>query len=116
MSNTAGTIGEYSFDGDGKRVKKLVPSTGETTYFVYDAGSKLIAEYSTIFEPAPTAKISYLTDDHLGSPRITTDMDGSPSSRRDFLPFGAELTNSLTPSRTSTNGYARDNVRQKFTG
>ena len=41
-NTVTGTIGEYSFDGDGKRVKKYVPSTGETATFVYDAAGKLV--------------------------------------------------------------------------
>ena len=45
-NTVTGTIGEYSYDGDGKRVKKVVPG-GETTIFVYDAAGKQIAEYST---------------------------------------------------------------------
>ncbi len=36
VSDPNGTIGQYFYDGDGKRVKKHVPSTGETTTFVYD--------------------------------------------------------------------------------
>ncbi|MEZ5306395.1 MAG: RHS repeat-associated core domain-containing protein [Pyrinomonadaceae bacterium] len=116
VSNTAGTIGEYSFDGDGKRVKKRVPATGETTHFIHDAGGKLIAEYSTIVEPTSTAKANYLTNDTLGSPRILTDRDGNVGSRRDFLPYGAEITNTVNTNRTSTNGYAGDQVKQKFTG
>lgn len=36
------TVGEYFYDGDGKRVKKIVPSTGETIVFVYDATGKTI--------------------------------------------------------------------------
>ena len=35
------TIGEYLYDGDGKRIKKVVPN-GETTVFVYDAAGKLV--------------------------------------------------------------------------
>lgn len=55
MKNSSSTtIGEYSCDGDGKRVKKHVPATGETTVFVYDASNKLVAEYSTIVEPTAT--------------------------------------------------------------
>ncbi|MEZ5421917.1 MAG: hypothetical protein R2682_02325 [Pyrinomonadaceae bacterium] len=27
-SNASGTLGQYAYDGDGKRVKKVVPSTG----------------------------------------------------------------------------------------
>jgi len=99
-------VGEYVYDGDGKRVKKVVPN-GETTIFVYNANSNLVAEYSTIVEPQATAKISYLTNDHLGSPRITTDALGQIISRRDFKPFGEEI------SRT---GYGADVVRKKFTG
>ncbi len=85
---------------------------GETTIFVYDAGGKSIAEYSTIVASATEAKISYLTNDHLGSPRITTDATGQVISRRDFHPFGEEI---FTAQRTQALGYTADSVRQKFT-
>jgi RHS repeat-associated protein len=110
--NPASTIGEYFYDGDGKRVKKFVPSTGETTIFVYDASGKMLAEYSTIVEPPSMAKVSYLTSDHLGSPRILTDASGNVISRRDFHPFGEEI---ITAQRTQGLGYTADSVRQKFT-
>ena len=106
-----GTLGEYFYDGDGKRVKKVVPSTGETTVFIYDASGKLAAEYSTIVE-TQKPKVSYLTTDHLGSPRIITDENGQVISRRDFQPFGEEIT---TSQRTPGLGYTDDTVRQKFT-
>jgi RHS repeat-associated protein len=106
-------IGQYYYDGDGKRVKKFVPATGETTIFVYDASGKMLAEYSTIVEPQSTAKVSYLTTDHLGSPRILTEASGNVISRRDFHPFGEEI---ITAQRTQGSGYAADSVRQKFTG
>lgn len=98
-------IGEYFYDGDGKRVKKYVPSTGETTIFVYDAPGKMVAEYS--IEVATTlAKVSYLTSGHLGSPRINTDKYGDVISRHDHHPLGEEI------ARTS---YGTDEVRKKFT-
>ena len=106
VSNAQGIVGQYFYDGDGKRVKKVVPGTGETTIFVYDATGKLVAEYSTIVEPASTAQISYLTNDHLGTPRITTDAIGQTISRRDFMPFGEEITRPT---------YGTDSLRQKFT-
>ncbi|MFH4410559.1 hypothetical protein WAJ69_21275, partial [Acinetobacter baumannii] len=84
----SGTVGQYFYNGDGQRVKKVVPSTGETTIFVYDAASKLVAEYSTIVAASQDAKVAYLTNDHLGSPRINTDALGQVVSRRDFRPFG----------------------------
>lgn len=101
-------LGEYSYDGDGKRVKKVATISGvqETTIFVYDASGKMVAEYSTNPASVANAKVSYLTSDHLGSPRITTDAGGGVTSRRDFMPFGEEILRA---------GYGADTVRQKFT-
>ena len=110
-SNSSGTLGEYFYDGDGKRVKKHVPATGELTIFVYDAGGKLIVEYST--EIPETPKVSYTTSDHLGSPRIITDENGMIVSRRDYMPFGEEI---FSAGRTTALGYTADTIRQKFTG
>ena len=107
-------IGQYFYDGEGKRVKKVTAT--ETTVFVYSSG-KLVAEYSTQLAPNPS--INFTTTDHLGSPRIITDAIGQVKSRRDFLPFGEEL-NAGIGSRTGENGLkyapASDPVRQKFTG
>lgn len=104
----------YYYDGDGRRVKKVVGN--ETTIFVYDASGQLAAEYSTTVAPAQQAKVSYLTVDHLGSPRIITDQYGRVSSRKDFSAFGDEL---VTPQRVggvNGNGYDPPNVRQDYTG
>ncbi|HMO81068.1 MAG TPA: hypothetical protein PKD24_09775 [Pyrinomonadaceae bacterium] len=79
-------IGQYRYDGDGKRIKKIVPATGETTIFVYNASGQLVAEYSTEISQDP--KVSYTTADHLGSPRMLTDENGATISRRDLYPFG----------------------------
>jgi len=108
------TIGQYTYDGDGKRVKKYVPSTGETTVFVYDASGKLVAEYSTIVASSTDAKVSYLTSDHLGSPRINTDRNGAIIARHDYMPFGEEIAG--TGGRTTGVGYGDDTIRKQFTG
>jgi RHS repeat-associated protein len=99
-------VGQYAYDGDGKRVKKVVPATQETTIFVYDASGKMVAEYSTAIASQQDAKVSYLTSDHLGSPRINTDANGQVIARHDYQPFGEEI------QRTS---YGADSTRQKFT-
>ena len=104
-------IGQYRYNGDGKRIKKIVPATDEVTVFVYNASGQLVAEYSTEISQAP--KVSYTTADHLGSPRILTDENGATISRRDFHPFGEEV---FTSQRTHGLGYQPDDVRQKFTG
>jgi RHS repeat-associated protein len=100
------TIGEYFYDGDGKRIKKIAPLTNETTIFVYDAGGKTVAEYSTITANQSEAKINYTTNDHLGSPRINTDAVGKVIARHDTMPFGEEI------QRAS---YGSDNLRNRFT-
>ena len=107
-------IGTYQYDGTGARVKKITAS--ETTIFVYNAGGKLLAEYSTQTASNPT--ISYLTQDNLGSPRVITDNGGNVSSRRDFLPFGEELNANNATKRLETQKYTygEDNVRKRFTG
>jgi len=106
------TIGDYWYDGDGRRVKKHVPSTGEVTVFVYDAGGKMVGEYSTIVE-TQSPKVSYTTADHLGSPRINTDANGSVTARHDYHPFGEEI---YTSQRTQALGYTADTIRKQFTG
>jgi len=115
-NSSSQTIGQYFYDGDGKRVKKFVPGTGETTVFVYDVSGKLVAEYSTVVEPPATAKVSYLTNDHLGSPRINTNASGTVIARHDYMPFGEEIFSYLTPQRTSATGYTADTIRKQFTG
>jgi len=113
-SNGSGTLGQYSYDGDGKRVRKYVPSTGELTIFVYDASGKSIAEYSTIVASVNDAKVNYLTADHLGSPRINTDQNGNIIARHDYMPFGEEIDG--TGGRTTGLNYGDDTVRKQFTG
>jgi RHS repeat-associated protein len=111
----ANVIGRYFYDGSGARVKKVTAT--ETTVVVYDAGGALAAEYSTETPPAePTT--SYLTTDHLGSPRIITDSSGQVISRRDFMPFGEELGAGVG-ARTESLRYSTlgsDHIRKRFTG
>ena len=101
-NNPTSTVGEYFYDGDGKRVKKVAGN--ETTIFVYNAGGQLVAEYAT--QTSATPQVSYLTQDHLGSPRINTDQNGQVTARHDYQPFGEEIARA---------GYGADSVKQKFT-
>ena len=84
-----------------------------TTVFAYDASGKLVAEYSTNVVPVQDAKVSYLTADHLGSPRINTDATGAVRARHDYHPFGEEI---FTAQRTTGLNYSADSVRKQFTG
>jgi uncharacterized protein RhaS with RHS repeats len=78
-------VGEYKYDGLGKRIKKITAS--EYVVFVYDGLGKLIGEYSTDGPPAEPM-VHYTATDPLGSPRVLTNENGEIISRRDFMPFG----------------------------
>src|SRR5262249_51391879 len=96
-----------------KRVKKI--SADETTIFVYDASGQPVAEYSTQIETTKP-QVSYLTIDHLSSPRIVTDENGAVTSRKDFAAFGDEVISPQRVSGTSGNRYNPPSVRQDYTG
>ncbi len=67
-----------------------------------------MAEYSTILNPTP--QVAYLTNDHLGSPRINTDENGKVIARHYYRSYGEEVT-----ERTHTQ-YVADTVRKQFIG
>ena len=52
VSYTKNGTTEYTYDGDGHRVKKL-DSANKTTIFVYNVAGQLIAEYQTDPVPSP---------------------------------------------------------------
>jgi RHS repeat-associated protein len=100
----------YSYDGGGRRVKKVVGTV--TTVFVYDAMGQLLAEYSSAATGG--SGTSYFTSDPLGSPRVITDAGGAVKSRHDYHPFGEEV--GLKGGRNADPlKYVTDTVRQKFT-
>jgi RHS repeat-associated protein len=105
---------DYSYDGNGWRVKKETTGTGAaTTVLVYNAGGRLIAEYGT--GSSQGGGTSYLTTDHLGSTRVVTGSDGTVRGRHDYMPFGEEIVGNVS-GRQSIGGYgASDGIRQKFT-
>ncbi len=120
---------QYTYDGEGKRVMKLVcpnanPCTTTTTdvtqtNYVFDADGELAAEYTT---PAPSTQTCtigtcYLTADHLGSTRLVTDSLGNPLARYDYLPDGQEIPADGT-TRTTAMMYQtnQDGFNPKFTG
>lgn len=107
-------VTSYSYDGDGRRVKKVTGSPAVTTIYVYDAMGKLVAEYNDA-QQQPAGGTKYLTADHLGSTRIVTGQNQAVVARYDYLPFGEEIGAGVG-SRTVQMGYGvSDTTRQKFT-
>ena len=106
-----GLSGVYTYDGDGRRVTKVV-NAGPTTTYVYDAQGSLIAEYGGL---NPILGTTYVDVDHLGSTRLVTDSGGNQQSCNDYLPFGGDIL-SLTDGRGSCFPPTAPSSGIKFTG
>jgi RHS repeat-associated protein len=105
----------YSYDGDGRRVKKQNPDNSIVVY-VYNVSGQLITEYdSTTAATTQPYQTSYLTADHLGSTRVVTDSGGSVKTRRDYLPFGQEIQSGYGGRTTGMKYALTDGLRQQFT-
>jgi RHS repeat-associated protein len=106
----AGSTG-YVYDGEGRRVRKVVGGT-PTTY-VYDAFGRLAAEYGSGSARLGTR---FLIADHVASTRLTINERGevSKTSRHDYLPFGEELP--ATAAFFRADYGAEPGVRHRFAG
>jgi RHS repeat-associated protein len=113
MTATAGVT--YTYDGDGKRVKK---SNGKLYWYGLSADPLLETDLAgnnatefIFFKGKRVARrdsagaISYFFSDHLGSSRVVTSATGGIVDESDFYPFGGERV----ITSTSGNNY-------KFTG
>jgi RHS repeat-associated protein len=107
------TKGEYTYNGNGQRVKKTV--NGVTTVFHYSLSGQLIAESDSAgsvtseyvyLNGQPLTKIEgnsvyYYHNDHLGTPQKMTDSAGAVVWSADYKPFGeatitvSTITNNL---------------------
>ncbi|MFN0278434.1 MAG: RHS repeat domain-containing protein [Pyrinomonadaceae bacterium] len=105
----------YAYDGNGKRVKTHDSINNQTTYFIYDAEGKLATEYTVNVPPPEFPTISYLTNDALGSPRVITNAYGELKARRDFFPFGEEISIGVGSRSTDQKYFSdSDDTRVKF--
>lgn len=111
VSGATGTTYTSVYDGAGQRVATI--NNGVTTYMVYDAMGKLVAEYG------PSSKGSggtqYVFSDRQGSVRVVTNQSGGVMSRQDYQPFGEEL--GAVEMRLNDPYYGGANsVRQGYAG
>ena len=112
-TGTPATTVNYGYDADGRRVVKT--TSAGTTIYVYGPDGELAGESSTI-PSASIAGTEYVTADHLGSTRLTTDSQGSPLGCHDYLPFGQEIPGSWGRSSVPCYNLTAADTDQKFTG
>lgn len=113
-SNGPGGTASYTYDGDGRRMKKSVTisSVTETTYFFYGPGG-IISEFTTssaiatATAAASTDKCIYHTTDKLGSAVLVMNAAGAVIENNRTLPYGEMWL-------PSDNGQASTNDK-KFT-
>lgn len=80
-------LGTYTFDGSGDEYVEVSDITGKTTA---DA-----VRFVNVGGPASTVtKLSYVHNDHLGTPQVMTDEAGSVVWRATYDPFGAATIDS----------------------
>ena len=96
--NDGGVIGDYTFNGNGERVIKVVQGT--TTIFYYDQNRYLIGESDgvnvdeyiyvgrTSIAKASGQDLLFIHTDHLDTPRIMTDIGGATVWDLEVRPFG----------------------------
>jgi RHS repeat-associated protein len=106
----AGTTSTYSYDADGKRVRKFASSgSSSTVVFVYDQGGQLLGEYDqsgnalreyvwldstpvAMFTPDPTPAnpplVYFIHADHIDTPRVVVDRSDNIRWRWMTEPFG----------------------------
>ncbi len=93
-------VARYAYDAEGRRIFSATESG--STIFVY-AGDRLISEYSTVSPAEP--RLRFVSLDHLGTTRLITDIEGGVLERRDFKPFGEEITGG-TSGRSTESGFS----------
>jgi RHS repeat-associated protein len=113
ITSMDGGSATYAYDGEGRRVKKVISS--ETTYTFYGPGG-VISEFTTsnaiasVTTAASTDKCLYRTSDKLGSAVLVMNSSGLVIENNRTLPYGeawlAESTPSTNDKKFTT--YQRD--------
>jgi len=115
------TLGNYTYDGNLKRVKSVV--NGKTIYNVYDAGGALVHVHElsgnakTDYVSGPTGAlariknnaVTYLHPDHLGSAQSGTTASGAVAWRERYTPFGEEIVGAAAnDNQAGFTGHIKD--------
>lgn len=102
-------IAEYTYNGAGQRIKKVTQT--ETRIFHYDhlghltaetnQSGQMLAEYIYLGDQLlamikPGESVYYFHNDHLGTPQILTDGNGSITWKATYTPFGEAVASIQT--------------------
>jgi len=109
----SGGGGTYTYDGEGRRVKRV--TGGGSYWYWYGADGGLIGEDTP---EAVEAGVQYLSTDALGSTRLVTKGNQEVAARIDYWPFGEEIVaSSAAGNRDLVSGYGgAAALKQRFTG
>ena len=113
----------YTFDGDGKRVKKSNGKlywygVGSDPLLETDSGGALQNEYiffrgKRLARRDVSGHVFYYFADHLGTSRVITDSAGAVCYEADFYPFGGErVITDTCPQNYKFTGKERDSETQ----
>jgi YD repeat-containing protein len=118
------TTVRFSYDGQGRRVKKEVVSgtTTETTIYIGPHFEVAVSGTQTIStsyyyalgravamrtKEGVTETVYYLHGDHLGSTSVVSDEDGNEVGRASYYPFGEVYTATGTLARAGKTSWVR---------
>jgi len=103
---------DYARDRNGRVLSEMITSSsgGWDNAYIY-LGSQLVAEYTG----GSSGTTYFIHQDHLGSTRAVTAMDGSKYDWLDSLPFGEQIEGSI-PTTQKFAGYQRDAEAGTATG
>lgn len=111
-SNTDNTNPANSvYNASGNRVATQVD--GVWSFFIYDIGGKMVAEYGGL-SATDEGGVKYVLQDWQGSSRAILSNSGFVQARMDYTSFGEEI-NSGVGQRTIAQGFsATNNLSQKY--
>src|SRR5690606_6050453 len=110
-TGSALALGEYAYDGDGRRVKSV--QDGATTYYVNDLveyrngvlTTTYYADGARIAQRVGSGAPTYFLLDHLGSTRYTLDNSATKTSEMRYAAWGGTRFQ-----------WSNDETRRQYTG
>ncbi|HJQ38442.1 MAG TPA: RHS repeat-associated core domain-containing protein [Thermoanaerobaculia bacterium] len=118
----------FLYDAFDERVATIdyTASPMKELWTVRDQGNRVLSDFERIGTGAFTRKrdyihrgstvlavvegdqVQHLHTDHLGTPRLVTNLAGTVALHRDYFPFGEELVERDQPDRLEFTGHERD--------